>query len=121
MSNQRGGEKMGQAIFYLEKFVKDGKEYVKVLGWGNVLEYSELPKEYFEEYLDTAPYFYYSLNGTRGKIVLYFESHWADIYVGTYMRKEHWEKLEKYMKQAGKRLSEINKKLKWHGKFKAVI
>ena len=105
---------MKQATFYLEKIIRDGKECVEILGWKNVLKYSDLPKEYF----DTVPYFY---AGAKGEVVMYFESHWTDIYIGTYMRKEHWEKLEEYMKQAGSRLSAILKKKRWHGKFKVEI
>ena len=106
---------MKQATFYLEKIIKDGKEYVKVLGWENILEYPKLP----EEYLSAIPCFFYSGKG-KG-IIIHYKNHLVNIYKGNYIEREHWEELKKYMKQAGERLSRIGQIQKWHGKFKVEI
>ena len=111
---------MKQAIFYLERVIKDGKECIKVLDWKNILKRSELPIEY----LNQTPCFYYSQSG-QGIVIFYGEDGWIDnweaIYRNSYIRKEHWEKLEKIMKQAGERLLKINQRRRWIGKFKTII
>ena len=105
-----------RATFYCERVVKDGEERIKINGWENVLEDSELPKEYFRGY----PFFYSHADSNWISI----QAVWGNVFgikKGDCLTPQQWNKLSLHLQQAGKRLSKILKEKKWSGRFEVRI
>jgi len=127
-----------RAIFYCEKVIRNGKEYIQVNDWENVLRKSELPKEYLSEY----PFFcsdfwepvterigcYETFNSNRMHIEGRMDGrlYYIVLEKGDFIPYGEWHKFYNkkgtgILQQAGERLSKILKEKKWHGKFEAKI
>jgi len=132
---------MAKAIIYYEKVWYEGKPMIKILNWGNIKNWVELPPEYCSYKF---PMFFQGKDGPNfitGKdaiiIVSKSNSHFEYFVIrrGDILEKEDFERIVSIMKQAGERLHNIlkraniiikraHKRLKreiWSGKGEIIV
>jgi len=100
---------MKKAVFILQPTIQNGVDGYIVKGWENVLQYKELPEEYFKGY----PIFYYVVIDyeitNKNKIVITGSpcSYLIDLYKDMFFDKKYWSEILEILQQAGHRLSQI--------------
>lgn len=91
-----------QAYVHFEKIVINAEKLYKMTAFEGIERYDKLPREY----LNAAPCICTSEDGE------WFETHEDAYQVGALFTKDEVQAFQKYISAAGKRLVEINRRLK---------
>lgn len=107
---------MTLASITVEKVMERGEQKFKIISFSNIKKYDELPIEY----INGAPRF------SRGSEETSISTDSKTYVIGTVISRSSFDGLIKTMKEAGTRLTEINKRIKeqqktWNGTITITI